>query len=124
MTIKKRENIPNSAEVISKRIKKYREERGFTASEFARLVGVTPAAVWNWEKNSIRPRRVALVAIAKVLGKTTDFMITGKDGSDVAELPKTADSVAAIIEDARARLAQATGLALDRIKLNLQFTTE
>jgi transcriptional regulator with XRE-family HTH domain len=113
-----------SPEKTSKRIKETREARGMTASEFARLVGVTPTAVWNWEKNSITPRRPALEQIAKVLGVSTDFLLGGTSGNGVAEPPNAPDSMTAIVEDARARLAQATGWTLDRIKLNVEFTTE
>ena len=49
MAIAKRENFPSSAETISKRIKETREARGITASEFARLVGVTPRFVIRYE---------------------------------------------------------------------------
>ena len=123
MAIKKRALVPSSAQTISERIKETREARGITASEFARLVGVTPTAVWNWEKNSITPRRPALEAIAKVLGVTTMFMLTGKDKA-ANTAPQTTDSVALIVEDARARLAQATGLRLERIKVDVHFTTD
>jgi transcriptional regulator with XRE-family HTH domain len=116
--------IRNRFSDTSKRIKETREARGMTASEFARLVGVTPTAVWNWEKNSIMPRRPALEQIAKVLGVSTDFLLYGNSGNGVAEPPKAPDSMTVIIEDARARLAQATGWTLDRIKLNVEFTTE
>ena len=118
------EDIRNSREFspeeTSRRIKETREARGMTASEFARLVGVTPTAVWNWEKNSIRPRRPALEQIAKVLGVNMDFLLGGNSGKSVA----APDSMAAIIEDARNRIAKVTGWALDRIKLNVEFTTE
>jgi transcriptional regulator with XRE-family HTH domain len=124
MPLQQRKSIPDSAEVITKRIEKKRKERGFTASAFAKLVGVTPTAVWNWEKNSTMPRRPALEAIARVLGVTINFLYYGTGGENIPDPPKTADSVATIIEDTRQRLSQATGLALDRIKLNLQFTTE
>lgn len=122
MPIKKRENLPSRPEVISGRIKDTREARGITASELARLVGVTPTAVWNWEKNSITPRRPALEAIARVLGVTTAFLVYGTEAEGAR--PQVTASVASILDDARARLAEATGLAIDRIKLNLQFVTE
>jgi transcriptional regulator with XRE-family HTH domain len=123
MPIKKREGVPSKPEVISERIKTTREARGITASELARLVGVTPTAVWNWEKNSITPRRPALEAVAKVLGVSTAFLVYGVE-AEVAAPPQEMASVASILDDARARLAKATGLAIDRIKLNLQFMTE
>jgi|SRR5437016_10762891 len=116
----------SSSEDISKRIKETREARGISASEFARLVGVTPTAVWNWEKNSIMPRRPALEQIAKVLGVSIAFLMSGKEEIIEAGKPMapTVESVSAILDDARARLSLATGLALERIKLNVQFATE
>jgi HTH-type transcriptional regulator, cell division transcriptional repressor len=125
MPLNKRIYLNSSPEVISKRIRETREARGMTASEFSRLVGVTPTAVWNWEKNSIKPRRPALEAIAKVLGVSISFLLTGREEiREVDAAPQRVASVASILEDARASLAQATGLALERIKLNVQFVTE
>ena len=95
-----------------------------TASEFARLVGVTPTAVWNWEKNSITPRRPALEQIAKVLGVSVPFLLTGEEESKGTNEVRPVRSVAAILEDAKAKLAEATGFPPDRIKLNVQFITE
>jgi transcriptional regulator with XRE-family HTH domain len=95
-----------------------------TASEFARLVGVTPTAVWNWEKNSITPRRPALEQIAKVLGVSIPFLLTGKEEIRVVDETRTAVTVASILEDAKAKLVKATGVASERIKLNVQFLTD
>jgi len=125
MPIRERIRLNSPPEDISNRIKETREARGISASEFARLVGVTPTAVWNWEKNSITPRRPALEQIAKVLGVSISFLMTGKE--EIIEGGKSApaiESVSAILDDARARLSLATGLPLERIKLNVQFATE
>jgi HTH-type transcriptional regulator, cell division transcriptional repressor len=110
---------------ISDRIKETRIARGLNASELARLVGVTPAAVSNWENNAITPRRTALEILARVLGVTVEYLLTGRSERELVEThARQGDSVATIIQDARLRLARATGLPIDRIKLNLQFTTE
>ena len=116
----------SSREDIAKRVEQTREARGFSASEFARLVGVTPTAVWNWEKNSTTPRRPALEQIAKVLGVSIDYILTGEEGGRTiqAATPTPVESVSAIIDDARARLALSTGVPLERIKLNVNFLTE
>lgn len=125
MSIRKRISLNSEPEIISKRIAETREARGISASEFARLVGVTPTAVWNWEKNSVTPRRPALEQIAKTLGVSVSFLLTGKEEiREVDEIRQTGGSVASILEDARAKLAQATGLTPDRVKLSVQFATE
>src|SRR5436190_2224367 len=93
--------LSSPPEVISQRISDTREARGISASELARLVGVTPTAVWNWEKNRTTPRRPALEQIAKVLGVTIGFLLTGTTGDGEighTQAPEvlTTESVAAI----------------------------
>jgi transcriptional regulator with XRE-family HTH domain len=124
MPLRSRSFRNSSPEEISKRIKETREARGLTASELARLVGVTPTAVWNWEKNSITPRRPALEQIAKVLGVSTHFLLTGEGETKQMDETRSVGTVAKILEDAKAKLVEATGLAPDHIKLNVQFGTE
>jgi transcriptional regulator with XRE-family HTH domain len=117
------QSMPLTPQAFSKRFKEAREAKGITPSELARRVGVTPAAVWNWENNLVTPRRPALEAVAKALGVTPDFLLTGRAQRESVESPVTQD-VPAILHEARVRLARATGLPIDRIKLNLQFTSE
>jgi transcriptional regulator with XRE-family HTH domain len=124
MPLRQRIFLNSPPDEISKRIKDTREARGMTASEFARLVGVTPTAVWNWEKNSITPRRPALEQIAKVLGVSMPFLLAGKEEIREVGGERSVATVASILEDAKARLVEATGLAPDRVKLNVQFVTE
>jgi transcriptional regulator with XRE-family HTH domain len=124
MALRNRNLLHSSPEEISRRIRETREARGMTASGFARLVGVTPTAVWNWEKNSITPRRPALEQIAKALGVSIHFLLTGEGGTMQVDETRSVGTVASILEDAKAKLVEATGLSPDRIKLNVQFVTE
>ncbi|MGH6715526.1 MAG: helix-turn-helix domain-containing protein [Bradyrhizobium sp.] len=127
MPIKKRIRFNSPPEVIAKRITETREARRISASELARLVGVTATAVWNWEKNAVTPRRPALEQVAKVLGVSVSFLMTGEK-EEIGEIqppsPTTAESVSTILDDARTRLSLATGMTLERIKLNVQFVAE
>ena len=50
---------------FGKRIAALREQNALTASDLARLTNVTPAAVWQWEKNGTQPRRDVVERIAK-----------------------------------------------------------
>jgi transcriptional regulator with XRE-family HTH domain len=65
------------AKGFSQRLKETREARSMSASDLARLVDVSPTAVWNWEKNDVTPRRDTLAQIAQVLGVSRDFLRTG-----------------------------------------------
>jgi len=66
-----------------------------------------------------------LEAVAKVLGVSVSFLMTGREEiREVETAPQTTETVASIIEDVRAKIAKVTGLALERVKMNVQFTTE
>jgi transcriptional regulator with XRE-family HTH domain len=111
------------SESVSARIKATREARGLTASQLSRLVGVTPAAVWFWEKKGFSPDNPSLDRIARALGVSTHYLLNGKQELTETEV-ESPPIVASILEDARARIARATGLDLERVKLGLQFAAE
>ena len=100
-----------------------REARGITASQFSRSMGVTPAAVWYWEKKGFSSGNPALEQIAKTLGVSVRFLRSGKEEVSKKEFAFQ-PIVASILEDARARIAQAADLDLERVKLSVQFASE
>jgi transcriptional regulator with XRE-family HTH domain len=107
----------------STRIRAAREAKGLSASALARLVGVSAAAVWCWEREiaPATPRRPALAKLAKVLGVAVEFLLTGAEtGSAQAGESET---LAAIIEDTKVRLARATGWPIHGIRVRFEFAT-
>ena len=65
-------------ETIGNRIHKYRKEKGMTQEELASLMGVSSQAVSKWENDISCPDISLLPQLAKVLGVTTDAILTGK----------------------------------------------
>lgn len=60
--------------VISARIKEYRRVNKITQSEFGRLIGVSPQAVYKWEKEICYPDITFLPTLASLIGCTVgDF---------------------------------------------------
>lgn len=57
------------------RIREKRHEAGITQDALARAVGVTQAAVVQWENGSSFPKLVLIPRIAKVLGCTVNDLI-------------------------------------------------
>jgi transcriptional regulator with XRE-family HTH domain len=96
------------SENISARIKAASEARGISASQLSRLVGVTPAAVWYWEKKGVSPGNRSLEQIARALGVSARFLQSGKD--EIAIELASHPIVVSILEDARERIAKATDL--------------
>ena len=57
---------------LAEAVKNYREKRGFTQVQMARLLGVTNMTVSNWENGKKRPQqRIVLDRIRRVFGKVT-----------------------------------------------------
>ncbi len=49
-------------------VKAQRERLGFSAANYAKLVGVSPLTIYHWEHGKSRPRKEQLAALAAVRG--------------------------------------------------------
>ncbi len=49
-------------------VKSQRTRLGLSAAEYAKLVGVSPLTIYNWEHGKNRPRKAQLAALAAVRG--------------------------------------------------------
>lgn len=60
-------------------IRKYRKKAGITQEEMANRLGVTTPAVNKWENNNTLPDVALLAPIARLLGITTDELLSFED---------------------------------------------
>lgn len=60
-------------------IKKYRKNKGMTQEEMAARLGVTAPAVNKWERGNTLPDVTLLAPIARLLGITTDELLSFKE---------------------------------------------
>jgi HTH-type transcriptional regulator/antitoxin HipB len=67
-------------EAMMKTIRQLREAAGMTQLELAVQVGVTPSAVYNWERGRNEPKAMQLRALARAFGVSMDEI----DFGDVA----------------------------------------
>lgn len=65
-------------ETIGNRISKFRKEKHMTQEELAKVMGVSSQAVSKWETDTSCPDISLLPQLCKVLGVTTDELLTGK----------------------------------------------
>ena len=65
-------------ETIGNRIAKFRKAKGMTQEELAHHMGVSSQAVSKWENDASCPDISLLPQLCKVLGVTTDELLTGK----------------------------------------------
>ncbi len=61
---------------LGKKIAMRRKEKGFTQDELAERLGVSPQAVSKWENEISCPDIMLLPEIAKLLGTTTDELLS------------------------------------------------
>lgn len=73
-------------ETIGNRIAKFRKAKGMTQEELASQLGVSSQAVSKWENDASCPDISLLPQLCKVLGVTTDQLLTGKN-DEVKMLP-------------------------------------
>lgn len=66
---------------IGRRIAKLRKERGFTQKDLADFLGVTDKAVSRWESGAGNPDISLLPKLAKLLGTTTDYLLSAQTDS-------------------------------------------
>jgi len=64
---------------IGEVIRKYRKDSGMTQEEMANRLGVTAPAVNKWENNNTLPDVALLAPIARLLGITTDELLSFRD---------------------------------------------
>lgn len=73
---------------MNDRIKQLRGERGLTLQEVADQFNISRSSVSGWEQGATRPDPDKLVALARILGTTVEYLITGKE---LKTVPETVD---------------------------------
>jgi len=68
------------SEDLGPRIKRIRESAGFSQKQFADQIGLANQShVSKLELQQVEPSRTVLIAMSKVCGVSTDYILTGKD---------------------------------------------
>lgn len=71
---------------------KAREAANLTLTEAATRLGITPAAVYQWENGMTLPDAKRLAAIAELYGTTVDYLLSSADDTSKAETNDGADA--------------------------------
>ena len=104
-------------ETIGNRIAKYRKEKGLTQEALASLMGVSSQAVSKWETDASCPDISALPQLCKVLGISTDELLTGKSNEVKLVPPAQRKSLDELTF--RVKVLSAQG---DKVRINLPMT--
>ena len=103
---------PGGAEALGPRLNRLRREAGLTLADVANALWVSKPTVWAWEKGKARPLPERLDAIAAALGVPAD---------ELAQPAASSDQVAEVIEECRARIAQAYGTTPQAVRIMLEL---
>jgi DNA-binding transcriptional regulator YiaG len=58
----------NEQRFSARSVKAQRRRTGFSAADYAKLIGVSPLTIYNWEHNKSRPRKEQFAALVAVRG--------------------------------------------------------
>ncbi len=84
-------------ETITDRIKKRAKELNITQVELARKVGKTKGAINQWFKGATKPNGSNLLALAKALDVTPEWLETGKEPQHQHFPPPTHKELASLL---------------------------
>ncbi|KGQ36112.1 hypothetical protein JP34_01090 [Gallibacterium anatis] len=72
--------------MIGNRIREQREKLGLTRPELAKAIDVSLSALQNWEINEREPQASMIITIAKELGVTPNYLLTGEEKQSIKEV--------------------------------------
>lgn len=104
-------------ETIGNRIAKFRKAKGMTQEDLANQLGISSQAVSKWENDASCPDISLLPQLCRVLGVTTDELLTGKNDEVKmvpAEQRKSLDQLTM-----RIKVDSSEG---DKVRVNLPMT--
>ena len=104
-------------ETIGSRIAKYRKQKGLTQEELANAMGVSSQAVSKWENDISCPDIGSLPKLAKLLGVTTDTILSGKQDEVILVPPEQRKSLNQLVF--RIKINSAEG---DKVRVNLPLS--
>jgi transcriptional regulator with XRE-family HTH domain len=115
----------SSEDAVGKRIRDCREAQKISQTQLAKLLGLSSAAIWNWETQGRVPRPKTLSKVAEILHVSEEYLVEGTGSPQRAsKKPQTEtvvseESVASELEKIRAKIARLMGFELSRIRLEV-----
>lgn len=105
--------------MLGSRIAALRRVKGWSQSELARRLQVSPSAVGMYEQGRREPAAEVLVALSELFGVTVDYLLTGKTTPASGENPQQA--LETVLTEAQVRLAKRKDCPLSKQELAVLF---
>ena|SRR6266540_1853131 len=105
----------DAGEGFGERIRRLRNERGWTQEQLARQAGLSKSAISEAESDTTQPRGPNLVRIASALGASIDFLLTGQERPPPPRTPEIS------VPTELAEMARRLGLPFQHVEFLMQF---
>ncbi len=107
------------------RMRGARKDANLSVNAFAKKLGVSSTAAWNWDWENTTPTPDKLPKIAEVLGVSVEYLT----GANVPPAPPPApasggdpkESLDTVLADASARIARLLGIEADRVSVTFNL---
>lgn len=76
------------SQTLGERIASLRKKAGLTQEELAEKLGISPQAVSKWENDISCPDIMSIPNVAKILGVSTDTLLSGEATAPVSYVPE------------------------------------
>lgn len=103
---------------VGTKIRNTREARKLSQNGLAHLLGISPAAVCQWETKGTVPRAKTLKKVAEALGVSEGYLATGEEAYPA---PMNDDSVSGYIERMKTKIAEAAGMDARRVSIKISL---
>lgn len=67
---------------FGQRLRELRLARGYGQRELARIAGLAPSLVWQYENDLVEPRLFSAICLADALGVSLDYLVAGRGSAD------------------------------------------
>jgi transcriptional regulator with XRE-family HTH domain len=78
--------MSGGCEFFAERLRRLRKARGYTQTLFGERLGISRHAIAQWEAFRAAPDRNRIPDLARLLGVSTDYLLTGRENAHIAAL--------------------------------------
>ncbi|WP_415872119.1 LexA family protein [Acinetobacter pittii] len=108
-------------ETLGTRLKNLRKSKKLTQQQIADAIGVSKTSVIYWEKDENLPKHDSLMALAQILGVTSDYLLYGKENDSLDRNVTVPFPIAGRLVPVISWVQAGTWTTADSVPLETQF---
>lgn len=108
-------------ETLGTRLKNQRKSKKLTQQQVADAIGVSKTSVIYWEKDENLPKHDSLMALAQILGVTSDYLLHGKESDSLDKNTTAPFPIAGRLVPVISWIQAGTWTTADSVPMGTQF---